>query len=121
MELLVAQRCEAWRNCSHLNLALWVVRTNPPGCRIRFPLPQLPAAIQHKLAVAKADALVVLYEELQACWNNCTLARPRLTVDPGCFIQAFVEYGVALYEAQAAALLGVAPNALEYKRGSISH
>jgi len=80
-----------------------------------IPLPELPAAIQHKLAVAKADALVVLYEELQACWNNCTLARPRLTVDPGCFIQAFVEYGVALYEAQAAALLELRPTLWEYQ------
>ena len=80
-----------------------------------IPLPELPADLLHKVAVASAEAQVVLYEELQTCWSNCPLDKPRRGVDPKDFFPPFVKYGVALYEARSAALLELRPPLWKYQ------
>jgi hypothetical protein len=81
------------------------------------PLPELTGDMKHHLDIARADALVKLHAELNTCWAQCfpVDAGERLrTLDPTRFFQPFFEYGVALYEAHADALLALQPKPLEY-------
>jgi hypothetical protein len=80
-----------------------------------IPLPALPPDLQHKFAVARADALVILHEELLLCWSNCSLEKPRWRVDPSNFFPPFVKYGVAQYEARAAVFLELHPTLWVYQ------
>jgi hypothetical protein len=80
-------------------------------------LPELTGDVKHQLDIARAEALVKLHADLNACWAQCfpVDAGERLrTPDPTRFFQPFFEYGVALYEAHADALLALQPKPLEY-------
>lgn len=38
----------------------------------KLPLPELPSGLQHHVAVARAEALVKLYDDLHKCWSECS-------------------------------------------------
>lgn len=85
-----------------------------------LPLPELTDELQYDVVEARADALVILYDELNSCWATCFPEHIELTSalgapPPESFFKPFLEYGVALYEACAKALLKLQPEFSDYE------
>ena len=79
-----------------------------------LPLPHLPDDLHHQIDLARAAAEEKLNDELIACWAKWDQVEGLPARSPDAFFDAFVVYGVGLYEAFSDVYLKLKPRLADY-------